>query len=559
MGTGKADIKTIDRQLNGYQIGKLNQHPTLPYSKEYEHDDFITRYKDVLSFWSRQPKAACEAIVRFKNWTANDAVVGTTQIWLSENAWLGLESKLIAKENEAEAALLASQPPVQNTFSEDSRHASDLGSMLDDAFSGRNERGPESDTDSMSQFEFESSYHSASQMERQADLEQGITKVSNIPPEPVKLATPLRKRWLCCVWGSTFCCLPPCLSICGGMRRRDRQIAWREKVALCIIILVMNMAILFFIVGLGLFVCPKTTAKSQGTISQLNVYGSKAAVVMWGQYFYIKDVIDNHIASQHMADKQNSFKYWEGAVLGQDVSGMFPRDSSAAEWNRYCAIPQPVFRLQPELISGWYPHSNALLPQLKKNLIGDVLWSPSLIAEKIASVERRHYLTMYDSVYDVTAFYSDDPTSNGNFFLGNYFRNVSDVYSTSANFDSTRLFESLRTQDLAQFNRVMGCLNGLFKVGKVDHSGDLKCVLTNSILLAASAILVCVIGFKFFAALQFPGSKAPEEHDRFVICQVPCYTEVNATNSGRRIHTTHDRVAVKNSIRRQAQVIIRDM
>jgi chitin synthase len=73
-------------------------------------------------------------------------------------------------------------------------------------------------------------------------------------------------------------------------------------------------------------------------------------------------------------------------------------------------------------------------------------------------------------------------------------------------------------------------LDNLFIVGKIDHRNDLQCLIANYILLGASVLLVSVIGFKFVAALQFPGKKSPEDHDKFVICQVPCYTEVFTFN-----------------------------
>ena len=37
--------------------------------------------------------------------------------------------------------------------------------------------------------------------------------------------------------------------------------------------------------------------------------------------------------------------------------------------------------------------------------------------------------------------------------------------------------------------------------------------------------MVAIIGFKFLASINFAAARAPEDHDKFVICQVPCYTE----------------------------------
>ena len=37
--------------------------------------------------------------------------------------------------------------------------------------------------------------------------------------------------------------------------------------------------------------------------------------------------------------------------------------------------------------------------------------------------------------------------------------------------------------------------------------------------------MVSIIGFKFIASINFGSAHDPEDHDKFIICQVPCYTE----------------------------------
>lgn len=69
------------------------------------------------------------------------------------------------------------------------------------------------------------------------------------------------------------------------------------------------------------------------------------------------------------------------------------------------------------------------------------------------------------------------------------------------------------------------CLRNLFFIGKVDHRNSVQCQFSRYILLALSILMVSVIGFKFLAALQFGHRRKPEDYDKFVICQVPCYTE----------------------------------
>jgi chitin synthase len=62
-------------------------------------------------------------------------------------------------------------------------------------------------------------------------------------------------------------------------------------------------------------------------------------------------------------------------------------------------------------------------------------------------------------------------------------------------------------------------------VAMVDRRQSPKCKFANYILLALSIFMVSIIGFKFLGALHFSTVRAPEDHDKFVICQVPCYTE----------------------------------
>jgi chitin synthase len=59
----------------------------------------------------------------------------------------------------------------------------------------------------------------------------------------------------------------------------------------------------------------------------------------------------------------------------------------------------------------------------------------------------------------------------------------------------------------------------------VDTRDNWKCNLNNWILMASSIFIVIIIGFKFLAALRFGLSSDPEDYDKFVVIQIPCYTE----------------------------------
>ena len=101
---------------------------------------------------------------------------------------------------------------------------------------------------------------------------------------------------------------------------------------------------------------------------------------------------------------------------------------------------------------------------------------------------------------------------------------VLDVFKVHSGRDVTKQLDALNLPP-GVLDAQKTCLRNLFTIGKEDHRNAPQCLFATYILLALSIVMVCVIGFKFIAALSFGSKRAPEEHDKFIICQVPCYTE----------------------------------
>ena len=103
---------------------------------------------------------------------------------------------------------------------------------------------------------------------------------------------------------------------------------------------------------------------------------------------------------------------------------------------------------------------------------------------------------------------------------------VVQLFTYNAGKDVTALLDGLSSSIGSDVvNAQTLCLRNLFLIGKVDTRDSAQCQFSTYILLALSCVMVAIIGFKFLAALYFGSSRAPENHDKFVICQVPCYTE----------------------------------
>lgn len=101
---------------------------------------------------------------------------------------------------------------------------------------------------------------------------------------------------------------------------------------------------------------------------------------------------------------------------------------------------------------------------------------------------------------------------------------VIDVFKFGAGTDITKQLDGLNlSKEILDRQKV--CLRNLFTIGKVDNRSSAQCVFSEAILLALSILMVSIIGFKFIASVNFGAVRAPEDHDKFVICQVPCYTE----------------------------------
>lgn len=101
---------------------------------------------------------------------------------------------------------------------------------------------------------------------------------------------------------------------------------------------------------------------------------------------------------------------------------------------------------------------------------------------------------------------------------------VLDLFKFNSGQDITKKFDGLAI-DSAILTRQRTCLRNLFLIGKVDNRESPQCQFATYILLVLSIIMVSVIGFKFLGSINFATARAPEDHDKFVICQVPCYTE----------------------------------
>lgn len=327
-----------------------------------------------------------------------------------------------------------------------------------------------------------------------------------------------RTFWTIITWTLTWWIPTPILKL--RMKRADIRQAWREKVAIFIIIMMACLSILFFIIMLPRLICPKEDILGLYDIENDNTI-EKARVAAFGRIFDVTEVMGTHL------NKLGYSKFQLQEILGKDVSQMF---YPTKDWNGACpGITDPgaswdnFLKRDPER---YYPHiqvdsrtnkATNYLGFLAKYQSGRVGWRPEYIAGTTDTTKK--LLIINNNVYDVNSYF-EGQTAPG-FFDENMYK----IFSNAAGRDATPLIKSLMQQDPVYYRNVINCMDRLFYIGVVDNRNSVKCQLANWILYGASIVIVAVIGIKFLAALRSIQKSNPDDIDKYVIVQVPCYTE----------------------------------
>ncbi|KAJ2051377.1 hypothetical protein H4S04_002016 [Coemansia sp. S16] len=365
--------------------------------------------------------------------------------------------------------------------------------------------------------------------------------------EPEQPATRARRIWLAFVWISTWMIPSSLLRVCGRIKRADQRIAWREKVALCMIIFWSCAFVIFWIAGLGLILCPRQHVYSIGELRSHDT-AKDALIAIRGEVFDVKDYSHMNVNFDYLLDRN---------YLGTDQSSLFPYQLSFV-----CPFegmdPRFTFQPQPELYTPTYFHDHRwwrhptdrgynyyqfrLMRMLRQgHSKGHIAVDPKDLKDegsgtsKNAKGQNIRRCIIRDQIYDLTDYiehggvpYLVSTTENStNSVESRKFLDeaVFTMFDQNPGKDITAMWDSYFADNPSNKARHAQCLRGAFYVGKVDMRKSARCYAANYLLLAGSVALVAIIFFKFVAALQFGTRRDPEPGANFVVCTVPCYTE----------------------------------
>ncbi|KAI8597526.1 glycosyltransferase family 2 protein [Dissophora ornata] len=358
--------------------------------------------------------------------------------------------------------------------------------------------------------------------------------------------TAARRNWVFLTYLLTWWIPSVLLSKCGKMSRPDIRMAWREKVALCIIILFISLCMIFYIAVLGELICPHQYVYSPGELSGYGSTSSNPLTMIRGEVFDMNKFMVQH--NPNIVTRTQLLQY-----AGVDATPIFPVQPSAlcdglggyGSASIDPAIQLPVlsavdansayhdFRaFTNDSRPDWYYEKMVFMRQWR---VGFLAYTPKYIQQQAAADNvKKRWAILDGNVYDMTNYIQagnqgvittktgqQAPAASAAAFME---PTVVNLFATNAGEDVTAKYNALPL-DSSMKTAMSICLRNLFFVGRVDDRTSVKCQFANYVLLLPSILIVCTIGFKFLAALQLGSRREPEEHDKFIILQVPCYTE----------------------------------
>ncbi|KAJ1738874.1 hypothetical protein LPJ68_005172 [Coemansia sp. RSA 1086] len=579
MGGQSLDTKFIQQQVQGLGLVDMSQRRApAEFTVGLEFDAFVKRYAPVINVSNADvpegetvtAAALAERVAAMQGWTRDlHYKTGRHMIFMTERVWRSVESLLRIREKQrrgnfngsilgalagiGEGGELQQPPPLamdddnaSTVFGSDVGSDGDAGAGPDDMFLSDSDEDNAYDCD-MTDGEYDSDaatdvhfYGNEDKVpERRGQQREGLVE---------EVETTQARR----CWSRTTSCLtwiiPDWLMSCCGMKREDIRMAWREKVAICLIILLMWAFVLFFIIGLGLLMCPKQYVFNMDELSD-HTERSDAFVALRGRVYDITNFLNQeHGKSRGGASPEDMIMY-----AGQEINASFPLSLRAAcpelvsaqtdpNWLMYLKSDIETEQSFPFLHkAGGLANSKMLmrqdfyhrfvLPKMRLFKVGDIVWE----LKYIRSLHRRggqYWRVINGEVFNLNPYFEtrDAPENVDQRKWRFLHRLVESIFEDAGarDTDITKYWNMLPLSKSAR-KANYHCLKNLFYVGRVDTRHSFRCLFPNFLLLAAACLLMLVILIKFLASLQLSSRRRPQKHDKFVICQVPCYTEGEAS------------------------------
>jgi len=533
----------------------------LDFTADFDLEEFVDRYSRLGCQGGRE---GVEAWIMERGWSNGEVVVGHERIWTRESAWWEAESMLDMKplEDMSPGDMLGGMVGAGGL---ESGYSVQTPAGLDQGFFGPN-YGDNTSRDNLlgrqpsgmapSGMGARSLAPTHGQTMRTAsggdyglghkgdDKYQDVTYYGELDPElaegkhiEVQKVTLGRRLWVAAAWAATFYIPSFVLKHVGRMKRPDVRLAWREKVLLMMIIFFMNAVVIFYIIEFGNLLCPKWNKawdrKEVGYHTGDNDYwvSFRGGVYDLSHFWKLQHSDSNTPTTTANMQPFGGLDVSEYIVPPLTIAcpGLVNDDTITLQSNNTLFDPTAIHTSgpinQPDTTTklhdiNWYVQD--FLPRMKEYYKGDLVTMASKV--KSDGQNNNHYwFIIDDKIYDLTDYFYTLKLQNN---LPSYSFFPDDVETLVQSNPGEDLTEKWNN-NLNYTTRMnsLNCLNNMFYAGKTDFRKSARCQVNNYLLLAFAAVLCATIGVKFLAALQLGSKPRPTQQDKFVICQVPAYTE----------------------------------
>jgi chitin synthase len=556
---------SVSRQLRAWRLPEWanRRNRNLDFTADFDIDEFCTRYARL---GCKEGRDGVENWILERGWSNGEVVVGHDRVWTREGVWWEAESMLDLKpegdgqdqnpfmmgQNGMESGYSATAPGFDRTgfFPQMADEQTPLDSR-EDLLQRRQSTGtmgmskPRSIAPTVARTlntapgdyglgargdDTKNRHYYDQDLDGALDPEIGEPK--SITTQPTTFS---RRAWVTFVWALTFWIPSFVLRYVGRMKRPDVRMAWREKVVLVLLIFLLNAIIVFYIIEFGRLLCPNfDTAWNADEVNEHQGDDDFYVSIRGSVYDISKFWTQQHSDMPTLTTRANMQQF-----AGQNLDELFPVPLTiACQYlvsdpsvrllaNNTVSFGQAVHTSGPNYQTDttsalhsidWY--TQVFLPSIKQYRVGDLVATAANVSAQGTADPSHMWYILHGKIYDLTDYYFTQSVFP-NIPMYEFFPpDVAAVLNANAGQDITGQWKST-----ANFSKSLNCMDNLFYAGIPDFRESARCQVNNYILLAFTIVICIVIGVKFLAALQFGSRRRPAPQDKFVICQVPAYTE----------------------------------
>jgi chitin synthase len=562
---------TVSRQLRAWRLPEWanRRNKNLDFTADFDLDEFTTRFAPL---GCRDGRDGIETWILERGWSNGEVVVGKERVWMRESAWWEAESMLDMKPGGDMPMGASMLPPNGPDTGYSNTGSGYFGAPMMDHTSNNSHDHLMQHSHNQSQVTLGQQPIAApsiapTAMRNVSNGDYGLGHkgdnhkdqiyytgygdfVNNLDPDLAKGkhvetqdVTFGRRLWVVFVWALTFWIPSPLLKYVGRMKRPDVRMAWREKVVLVFLIALANAIIIFWIIWFGKLLCPNSDKAWDSDEVATHQGSTDFWVSIHGKVYDISKFYKLQHSDTDIETSSSNMQQFAGLDLSEYFVAPLPLTCPGLGIARTTYLQQ---NSTPELSEGihlsgyrqtdstsklssdtWY--SDYFEPKIKEYYHGDLVWAKSYVESD--GSDNSHMWVIYNGgIYDLTDYFVTIKyytTSTYNFLDSS----LVSIVKNNPGQDVTTLWDnqinSVKTNQTAYALALnsLNCIKNTFYVGIPDFRYSARCQVNNYLLLAFTIILCAVILLKFVSALQFGSKRRPSPQDKFVICQVPAYTE----------------------------------